>query len=328
MKNSRNLPDYVMECAQLAASLEVSGYPKPGNVHRTADFHDLHFEDFLSSSIALGPTMRRLAQRGFAVSRGRLRLDRISIGRSVKEALNEISKWQKGGNTHLGTILLFSPLAAAAGLCGAIDAITPQKLRQHVEEVVGATTWKDANFAFETISKIAPKTLGRLPDSNAPDLFLNKRIFSPRITLHEAMHYSSSWDGVALEWSTSFEKIFTVGYPKLIEVFAETRDVNTTTVHTFMFLLSCFADTFIAKKAGLKHTTYIDEAVRIGTVETMWVSRSASEALKLGGLKTQEGKAEILKLDDNLRKEALNPGTTADLVGACLMVALLCGWVF
>jgi triphosphoribosyl-dephospho-CoA synthetase len=95
-----------------------------------------------------------------------------------------------------------------------------------------------------------------------------------------------------------------------------------------MFLLSCFADTFIARKVGLKHTLYIDKAVRIGSDETQWVSRSASEALKLGGLTALEGKAEILKLDDRLRKEALNPGTTADLVGACLMVALLCGWMF
>ncbi len=54
----------------------------------------------------------------------------------------------------------------------------------------------------------------------------------------------------------------------------------------------------------------------------------SGEALELGGVTTLEGKAEILKLDDHLRKEALNPGTTADLVGACLMVALLCGWVF
>ncbi|MCJ7634806.1 triphosphoribosyl-dephospho-CoA synthase [Candidatus Bathyarchaeota archaeon] len=328
MKPRRNLPDYVMKCAQLAASLEVSGYPKPGNVHRTADFHDLHFEDFLSSSIAIGSTMRRLAQRGLAVSRGRLRLDCISIGENVKEALDEILNWQKGGNTHLGTILLFSPLAAAAGLCGSTDAITPKNLRHNIGEVVGATTWKDATFAFETVSKITPQTLGRLPDSNAPDLSLNKRMFAPRITLLEAMRYSSSWDGVASEWSTSFEKIFTVGYPKLVEVFAETRDVNTSTVHAFMFLLSCFSDTFIARKAGLKYTPYIDDAVRIGSVETQWVSRSASEALKLGGLTTLEGKAEILKLDDHLRKEALNPGTTADLVGACLMVALLCGWVF
>ena len=33
-------------CAQLAAALEVSGWPKPGNVHRTADFTDTRFEHY------------------------------------------------------------------------------------------------------------------------------------------------------------------------------------------------------------------------------------------------------------------------------------------
>jgi len=33
-------------------------------------------------------------------------------------------------------------------------------------------------------------------------------------------------------------------------------------------------------------------------------------------------------LDGRLRGAGLNPGTTADLTGASLMVALLCGWRF
>lgn len=332
MKPSDDLPDYVMECAQLAAALEVSGYPKPGNVHRTADFADLRFEDFLSSSIALGPPLRRVASRGLAASEGRMPLSRVRIGEAIEDAVDETTGWQKGGNTHLGTILLFTPLAAAAGLCGSIRAISPLNLRRAVGEVVGATTYEDAAHAFGAIAKATPRTLGRLSDAGAPDLSIAKfeRKVSQKMTLFDAMRHSSRWDGVAAEWSTSFEKVFTVGYPKLLEVFKETRDVNVATVHTFLFFLSRFPDTFVARKVGLRKTLYVEEAVRIGIEETHWVMEAAHEALRRGGLTTPEGKAATLGLDSRLRgaEGGLNPGTTADLTGASLMVALLCGWRF
>jgi len=330
MKAKENLPDYVMECAQLAATLEVSGYPKPGNVHRTADFDDLRFEDFLASAIALGPAMRLVARRGLAASKGRLPLSRIYIGEAIKDAVNETTSWQKGGNTHLGTILLFAPLATAAGLCGSIQALSPLDLRHALRDILEATTRKDAVYAFEAIAKTTPQTLGKLSDPKAPDLSRLGRGFTPQVTLLDAMRHSSSWDGVASEWSTGFEKVFTMGYPKLIEVFGETRDVNIATVHTFLFLLSLFPDTFMARKVGLKRTPYIEEAVRIGSELTSWVKESGKEALRLGGLTTPEGRDAVLELDHRLRQEegGLNPGTTADLTGASLMVALLCGWRF
>ncbi|HIN54128.1 MAG TPA: triphosphoribosyl-dephospho-CoA synthetase, partial [Planctomycetes bacterium] len=42
------------QMATLACLLEVSA-PKPGNVHRGADFEDLTFYDFQTSAVAIGP---------------------------------------------------------------------------------------------------------------------------------------------------------------------------------------------------------------------------------------------------------------------------------
>jgi triphosphoribosyl-dephospho-CoA synthase len=46
--------------------------------------------------------------------------------------------------------------------------------------------------------------------------------------------------------------------------------------------------------------------------------------LSLGGLDTLEGRAAGVELDTHLRSDGnkLNPGTSADLVAACLFVAL------
>lgn len=325
MRPSQDLPDYVMQCAQLAAALEVSGYPKPGNVHRTADFDDLSYEDFLSGSIALGPPIRRLARRALYCSK-RQSLSHLQIGRAIKEAVDSATTWQKGGNTHLGMILLFTPLAAAAGICRSVEAINPRNLRRAVGEAINATTVDDASLTFSAISAATPHTLGRLSSAAAPDL--SKTPNNDEITLLDAMRYSARWDGIASEWSTNFERVFIAGFPVLVEALAETRNANNAVVHTFLFLLSFFPDTFVARKAGLKKTPYIQDAVRIGIEETAWVKTMAAKALKVGGPATPEGKAITLELDDRLRREGLNPGTTADITGASLMVALLCGWRF
>jgi triphosphoribosyl-dephospho-CoA synthase len=57
-------PVLVAKIAQIASVLEVSGYPKPGNVHRTQNFTDMVFEDFLISGIVIGDVMKKAANKG------------------------------------------------------------------------------------------------------------------------------------------------------------------------------------------------------------------------------------------------------------------------
>ncbi|WP_455363487.1 triphosphoribosyl-dephospho-CoA synthase, partial [[Eubacterium] cellulosolvens] len=47
VKILRNRDDEIAAALQLAVLLEVSAYPKPGNVHRTRDFELTRFEHFL-----------------------------------------------------------------------------------------------------------------------------------------------------------------------------------------------------------------------------------------------------------------------------------------
>ena len=48
--------------ATLACVLEATA-PKPGNVHRGADFEDLTYPDLVLSGIAIGPVFDRAAVR-------------------------------------------------------------------------------------------------------------------------------------------------------------------------------------------------------------------------------------------------------------------------
>ncbi|MHC1580300.1 MAG: triphosphoribosyl-dephospho-CoA synthase, partial [Methanopyraceae archaeon] len=57
-----NEADEIAASLTLGALLEVSGWPKPGNVHRTRDHDDTRFEHFLASAVAAYPVLRELAE--------------------------------------------------------------------------------------------------------------------------------------------------------------------------------------------------------------------------------------------------------------------------
>ena len=83
--------------ATLACIFEVTA-PKPGNVHRGADFEDVTFGDFLISAVAIGEVFDR---------------PDLSIGQNVLQAVQQ-TQALVGTNTNLGIVLLLSPLVAAA----------------------------------------------------------------------------------------------------------------------------------------------------------------------------------------------------------------------
>ena len=48
----------LMRCVNLASLLELSGWPKPGNVHRMQNFKDTRFEHFLAGIAAIQPNFK------------------------------------------------------------------------------------------------------------------------------------------------------------------------------------------------------------------------------------------------------------------------------
>jgi len=322
----------VMVAGQLASILEVSGWPKPGNVHRTRDMPDVRYEHFLAGATALGPSLREAAIRGIDSGRGVISLSDVGIGALIKRAVLDVNSWHKGGNTHLGTCILLVPLAVAAGKTYAEhDCVAPDELRRNVLEVTYNTTAIDAVNVYEAIRIAgAERTLGRAEATEAPDVFDRRaldKLISENVTLYDVMKVSSEWDNVASEFVSGMRNVFKVGYPSIVENLNSTRDINITIVHAYLRLLSEVPDTLIARKAGLKETKDIRLAVKIGLEKTAWVSQEARKILGLGGLTTPEGRKALEALDERLHEARgeLNPGTTADLLAASIMVALLCG---
>lgn len=309
------IPDYVSRCLELAILLEVSAYPKPGNVHRTADFAETRYEHFLASAVALPSHFRRAAQMGARVSQNEVALNRIGIGKIIKSAVKDVRAWQRDKNTLLGSILLLSPMAAAAGLTiGRKAPFSADVFRTDLKSVVKSTTSRDAVDVYDAISVAQPGGLGKAPRLDVTDAESKEKILAQGTNLYEIFEISAPWDSISAEWVNNFHITFDIGYPCFKRVINDTGDVNTASVHTFLRILSKVPDTLIARKAGKQ--------------KAEWASNEAAKALDAGGMISPKGRGSLRLLDRKLHDtdHRLNPGTTADITSAVLAVAILEGY--
>lgn len=310
-----HVPKCVSRCLQLAILLEVSAYPKPGNVHRTADFAETRYEHFLASAVAVSPHFERAAQWGEDAFHGKIKLSQINVGATIKDAVSEVSVWQRDKNTLLGSIVLLSPMAAAAGLTMAQKSpFSTGTFRRNLASVVRSTTPRDAANVYDAIKLASPGGLGKAPKFDVMDAQSKQRILSSRTSLHDVFMISAPWDSISAEWVNGFRITFDIGYPYFKHEIKETGDINTASVNTFLRILSEVPDTLVARKAG--------------KAEARWVSKEAKIVLDNGGLSTEKGKEQLVKLDRKLHDAGhkLNPGTTADLTSAVLALAILQGY--
>ena len=306
--------DIVGGCASLAALLEVSAYPKPGNVHRLRDFPGTRYEHFLASGVSLAPWMGALAAEGARVKDAGEDLGEVGLGTHILGAVEDMLRWQSGGNVHLGVILLFAPLAAAAGASAVDGFVEPVGLRGYLRDVIGAATPADTVGIYRAIGMaMSRENLGRVEELDVADPSSLGRIAEEGVRPIDVFEASRGRDSISSEWATGFSVTFTEGYPYLEEQLRG-GDVNESTVNTFLRILSLHPDSLIRRKRG-------DEAA--------WaVSETARRVLDNGGASTVRGMSMLRELDEELsvEKGGLNPGTSADLTAASLYVLLLAGW--
>jgi len=314
-KTLGDVADHVSRCLQLAILLEASAYPKPGNVHRTADFQETDYEHFLASAVALAPHFRFATEQGVRVFNKEITLSQIETGKTIRNAIADVMTWQHGGNTLLGSVILLIPMATAAGLTLVENAsFSVNKFRPNLKSVVESSTAEDAANVYDAITSAQPGGLGKAPQLDVTDVKSKRKILEEGISLFEVFQISSSWDSVSAEWVNNYHITFDIGYPFFVQLLKETKDVNMATVHAYLKILSEVPDALISRKAGA------DKA--------KWVSVQAKRILEAGGLTTRKGRSSLLRLDRKLRDPAhkLNPGTTADITAATLAVAILNGY--
>ena len=316
-KISINSIDELTCCLSLASLLEISGWPKPGNVHRTEDFENTRFEHFLAGIAAIQPIFREFCQRIFQFSfRNKKEYSQIELGYFYKKATKSMMKWQKGGNVLLGHILILAPLAAASIICLKTGKIRITDLKYYLNKVIENSSISDTVNLYEAIRLSNPGGLGKIEKYDINDENSLNEIIKDNINLKKIFELSKEYDLISLEYSTGFNIIINEGLPYFFTTFSQCNDINTATVNTYLKLLSEYPDTLVIRKSGLDAATHI--------------SKMASNILENGGISSYKGLKLALDLDTELqeKKGKLNPGTIADLISGVIFCALLFGLRF
>jgi triphosphoribosyl-dephospho-CoA synthase len=295
-------PDFIAKTAQIASVLEVSGHPKPGNVHRTRDFPDMVFEDFLISGVVIGDIMKKASRRGLKYGGKKDSLDKIEIGKMIKEAVLETDKWI-ANNTNLGIVMLLTPLSAAAGMSHNVN-----ELQENVDRIMRSTTPNDAANLYDAINIADAGGMGEQDDLDVGSDDAKKQLFDRNINMFDVLDLSAQWDMLAYELTRTMPITFEIGYPTFKRA-KESNGINKATVQTFLTILAIYSDTLISRKYG------VDIAQK--------VTEDANLIISEGGILTDKGFDMVNEFDKELVDKNLNPGTTADLTASSIMVALL-----
>lgn len=276
--------------AAMACMLEASA-PKPGNVSPGRHFHHMRYEDFIASALAAGP---ELAQAGAR-----------PLGATILAAVRATRR-RTSTNTNLGILLLFAPLIAAARRLG--DTADRTDLRLALGAVLRESTVEDAIAVYAAIREANAGGMGTTGEQDLSG--------EPTVTLLEAMRLAAERDDIAAEYAGDFALTFGAGAPAIRHARAAGLNWDDAVVETFLTLLASRPDTLIARK--------------LGTASAEKISRRAAAILASGGVRSQEGRELLPAFDADLRdpQNSRNPGTTADLTAAAVLVVLLQeGWI-
>ena len=282
----------IAKIAQIASALEVSGYPKPGNVHRTRDYDDMVFEDFVISGIVIGDSIREACTD--------VDVENPQLGKYILQAVAETDKWIKN-NTNLGIVMMTTPIAVAAAISDSFDDI-----RENIKLVMGNTSVDDACDLYDAINIADAGGMGDQDEYDVASDNAKNELRQNNQTMYDVLKISAPWDMLAREMTGDMPAVFEIGYPKYHEL-RQSKSQNDACVLTFLTILSHVPDTLISRKYGS------DEAMKISLMTR-----------DLLNIKDEpDFKDRLREFDDYLFKNKYNPGTTADLTAASIFVSYL-----
>lgn len=210
-------------CAALAASLEVA-IPKPGNVHRGADFADMDLYDFLVAAQILGTVIDRP--------------DGMPPGERMLAAVRQTRLWT-GNNPNLGIVLLLVPLALQARAGGPLTTVG-------MSEWLAGLDVSDGAAVFEAIRTAAPGGLGAAPDQDV------RTTVAPELLA--AMRSAQDRDFVARQYATGFADVIGTLVPWLQRETGHWQSLVKGMLVTQVRWLAEAGDSLIERKCGPGYT--------------------------------------------------------------------------
>ncbi len=235
-------------------------------------------------------------RRSAKVSSDAITNPNYSLGEKIYYAV-KATRQTVGCNTNLGIILLCAPLLTAA------SAVTKNlSLKQALNQVLNTTTVQDASWVFKAITLAAPAGLGKSAQQDVNQ--------SATVNLTQAMLCAQHRDRIALQYVTDFKDIFDFAILRYNEAFSYFFDRSWAAVSVYVGLLSCYPDSHIQRKYGDQHNNWVSE-------QMLAIDHALTHCAKLDLMNL------LYRVDADFKSKNINPGTSADLTVATLLVSFL-----
>jgi triphosphoribosyl-dephospho-CoA synthase len=205
-------------CATLACLWEATA-AKPGNVHRSADFDDVTYADFITSAAVIGPHLARSSE--------------VGVGPAVLAA-TQATQQAVRSNTNLGTILLLAPLAA-------VPRDTP--LADGIAQVLARLDLHDTACVYQAVRVARPGGLGRVAEGDVAAA-------PPQISLVDAMQLAADRDLVARQYANNFREVLFAAAPLISAGLELCESLEEALVYAHLHLLAEYSDSLVARKCG------------------------------------------------------------------------------
>ncbi len=203
-----------------------------------------------------------------------------------------------GCNTNLGIVLLAAPLFHAI-----YQKTAQQTLRQALAKVLANTTVADADWTFKAISLAAPGGLGESDQQDVSEC--------AEVNLLQAMKIAENKDRIAKQFTSDYKDIFDFSVLRYNGALVQFDDQRWATSAVFTGLLRSFADSHIERKYGNKYSGWVLK--QIITVDDALMNTKNPELLK----------PMLHDVDRAFKEKGINPGTTADLTVATVLIVLM-----
>lgn len=221
----------------------------------------------------------------------------LELGQRILKAI-EATRTQVQYNTNLGIVLISAPVVQA------LFNPHQQGLQAAVQAVLAATTVQDAVDAYQAIRMAEPGGLATVQHAD-----ISAR---PQVTLTQAMAYAQERDLLAAQYTNGYQLVFTEALPQLFALYEKWGYNNLWPVTgLYMALLAKNPDSLIVRKRSIEQAKIVRQQA-FDLASRMLASQ-----------RPEQFKHRLMALDDSLKSDGVNPGTTADLVVVSVFIAKL-----
>jgi len=275
--------DILGELATRSILLEVSTHPKPGLVtpFSSGAHRDMDFPLFLKSTAVLSQGFKEVSHFGYNYKGdiNKMLPPLRKLGLDVEQRMFDVTN---GVNTQKGLIFLFYLILGSSGYLLNKRKLSTKNISSTVSKITAGITEKELG----SIKK------GKKILSKGENTFVKHGI-----------------TGIRGEVEKGLPTVIETGLPEFKKAYEKTQDMNKSSLHALIAIMSKAEDTNIISRNGID--TYYD------------VQKKAGEIIKVGGVLTTTGMMKIIDMGTDFLKLNISPGGAADLLSATLFFYFL-----